>query len=473
MPEPQDGSQDRNEPARNLFLMQEIEPPDTRRARAPSTSAQHVIVPAQLLTANREADWFRHTSNQHESTRPGTSATEQFDAQDLALRRVRGLPASLEDGDVDAWLASQRDSQWMHRLSAVAEYSETASSSNEASHRSKHSGSTLTPTTDDKHGVLADNFNRYSSRLQPRHPAPDQWLEELGPERPADADPLRRHSTCLLQQPGAPQHGLAHRASRISRLSQNSGVHNATEAVKSVVETAAAGVANLVRSSTLQEIHEQAKTRKLQLKRSVRSQITFEYSIYLLLLCFIYFVLVGHPLWKGSVHWLYWTVHNKYVFASIALRHADSLRQVQDQGHMVHRGRYRLYVRGHFLNPLVSTLIPCSYAFLPLFTFFEDEPPVTFSNVLDGEIPASAHDTALLIPCYKSAKIIGPTLEAALKVFPPHHIFVIANGNSPTPLDNTEDVVRQYVGVNHIWSPIGEKSPPDTVPRSADFIIRQ
>jgi len=61
-----------------------------------------------------------------------------------------------------------------------------------------------------------------------------------------------------------------------------------------------------------------------------------------------------------------------------------------------------------------------------------------------------------MIPCYKSAGLIANTLEAALKIFPPSHIFVIANGNSPTPLDNTEEVCRPY-GVNHIWSPIGSK----------------
>jgi hypothetical protein len=65
-------------------------------------------------------------------------------------------------------------------------------------------------------------------------------------------------------------------------------------------------------------------------------------------------------------------------------------------------------------------------------------------------------DTALLIPCYKSASLIGATLEAALKIFPPEHIFVIANGNSPVPLDNTEEVCQPYA-VNHIWSPIGSK----------------
>ena len=73
------------------------------------------------------------------------------------------------------------------------------------------------------------------------------------------------------------------------------------------------------------------------------------------------------------------------------------------------------------------------------------------ANIIQEEL-----GTALLIPCYKSGDIIGATLEAALKVFPPAHIFVIANGNSPTPLDKTEDVCMRH-HVNHIWSPVGSK----------------
>ncbi len=77
-------------------------------------------------------------------------------------------------------------------------------------------------------------------------------------------------------------------------------------------------------------------------------------------------------------------------------------------------------------------------------------------NAIDPTKTPGVHNTALLIPCYKSAKIIGPTLVAALKIFPPNHIYVLANGNSPTPLDDTEEVCRPY-GVNHIWSPVGSK----------------
>jgi len=77
-------------------------------------------------------------------------------------------------------------------------------------------------------------------------------------------------------------------------------------------------------------------------------------------------------------------------------------------------------------------------------------------NAIDAMKIPGVHNTALLIPCFKSAKIIGPTLVAALKIFPPHHIYVLANGNSPAPLDDTEEICRPY-GVNHIWSPVGSK----------------
>lgn len=97
------------------------------------------------------------------------------------------------------------------------------------------------------------------------------------------------------------------------------------------------------------------------------------------------------------------------------------------------------------------------YAWSPLLVFFEKDPsiPADIANIDPNRTPG-VHNTALMIPCYKSANIIGPTLEAALKIFPPSHIFVIANGNSPTPLDDTELVCRPY-GVNHVWSPVGSK----------------
>ncbi|UPX12899.1 uncharacterized protein EKO05_0003432 [Ascochyta rabiei] len=178
----------------------------------------------------------------------------------------------------------------------------------------------------------------------------------------------------------------------------------------------------LQRKGSVWKTYENAKKRGAELQREKWAQIVFEYGIYLFLLCFIYFVLIGQPLWMGAVWWLYWVVENKFVFT------------------------------GGFAITLGIALF---YAFVPLLIFFEKDPPPATSTA-ETKIQDNVKDTALLIPCYKSAQLIGATLEAALKIFPPSHIYVLANGNSPTPLDNTEEVCAPY-GVNHLWCPIGSK----------------
>lgn len=71
----------------------------------------------------------------------------------------------------------------------------------------------------------------------------------------------------------------------------------------------------LTRQSSMRKTLEHAKLRGEQLQRSKWAMIAFEWGIYVLLLCFIYFVLIGIPLWNGAVWWLYWVVANKFVFA--------------------------------------------------------------------------------------------------------------------------------------------------------------
>ena len=58
------------------------------------------------------------------------------------------------------------------------------------------------------------------------------------------------------------------------------------------------------RQSSIVGTYEKAKARQQQLQRSKPVQILFEYSMYFLLLAFVYFVLVGQPLWGGVVWWV-------------------------------------------------------------------------------------------------------------------------------------------------------------------------
>ncbi|KAL1617894.1 hypothetical protein SLS56_010772 [Neofusicoccum ribis] len=192
-------------------------------------------------------------------------------------------------------------------------------------------------------------------------------------------------------------------------------------AVPPTIQQRARNVRNSIRRSSVWDLYQNAKGRGAALQRQRWAQLLFEYTMYTLALAFVYFVFVGVPLWKGSVYWLYWVVSHKFV------------------------------VPWTFS---ITIGIATVYAFLPLLIFFEKEPPARH-GIYIKDIPG-VKDTALLIPCYKSASLIANTLDAALKTFPPSHIFVIANGNSQTPLDNTEEVCRPY-GVNHVWCPVGSK----------------
>jgi hypothetical protein len=113
-----------------------------------------------------------------------------------------------------------------------------------------------------------------------------------------------------------------------------------------------------------------------------------------------------------------------------------------------------------------------SFTILPLFTLFDKDPlpsdpevgiykefdddSSSDYSIEDRTYSAAVGRTALIIPCHKSERVIESTLDAAVKIFPPSQIFVIANGTSTTPLDDTEFVCSKY-GVNHVWVPVKSK----------------
>lgn len=59
------------------------------------------------------------------------------------------------------------------------------------------------------------------------------------------------------------------------------------------------------RQTSTRDTYERAKIRQKRLQRSKPFQIIFQYTTYLLLLTLIYFVLVGRPLWGGTVWYIY------------------------------------------------------------------------------------------------------------------------------------------------------------------------
>ncbi|KAL9595430.1 MAG: hypothetical protein Q9219_006447 [cf. Caloplaca sp. 3 TL-2023] len=181
-------------------------------------------------------------------------------------------------------------------------------------------------------------------------------------------------------------------------------------------------VTSKFRKSNFREMYEKAVVKQEGIKRSEAAQLIFKYTFYLILVATVYLLLVGLPLWRGFVWYMY----------------------ILFQKHLVLKAGLTITFGIGFL-----------YAYCPLLINFEPTAPMPEADE-SGRAAPSNSDTALIIPCYKSEKIIGPTLEAALKIFPKENIFVIANGNSPEPLDNTADVCKEY-DVSHTWSPLGSK----------------
>jgi hypothetical protein len=72
---------------------------------------------------------------------------------------------------------------------------------------------------------------------------------------------------------------------------------------------------SFIRRSSIWHTYETAKKRSIELQRSEAFQLTFEYTIYAIIIVFVYFVLIGVPLWNGTVYWLWWVIAHRFVIA--------------------------------------------------------------------------------------------------------------------------------------------------------------
>jgi hypothetical protein len=70
---------------------------------------------------------------------------------------------------------------------------------------------------------------------------------------------------------------------------------------------------SFIRRSSIWQTYETAKKRSIELQRSEAFQLTFEYTIYAIIIVFFYFVLIGVPLWNGTVYWLWWVIARRFV----------------------------------------------------------------------------------------------------------------------------------------------------------------
>lgn len=67
------------------------------------------------------------------------------------------------------------------------------------------------------------------------------------------------------------------------------------------------------RTTSLASHYNMASLVNIKHKRKVWVRILLELGAYTVMVAFVYFVLIGVPLWKGAVYWLYWVVKHKFV----------------------------------------------------------------------------------------------------------------------------------------------------------------
>jgi hypothetical protein len=65
---------------------------------------------------------------------------------------------------------------------------------------------------------------------------------------------------------------------------------------------------------TTPSFYNMARLVDIKHQRGFWSRALIEYGIYTLFMAFIYLFLIGVPLWKGAVFWLYWLMRHKFVF---------------------------------------------------------------------------------------------------------------------------------------------------------------
>ena len=387
-------------------------------SHADPLAPQNIVVPAHLLPTSFAPYDLSGESNE---------ADKPFSVQDIAyqqreeIRSTFARPASIAVGEYEHGrtiglfgLANNADIPEKNNLARKT----SLNSRQEARLSRIHGGAGPPSNTLQTHPLPSVREEGQPGRDYFGHVVWNKDTPATGGTGAQDFAAGARQTTAFFDQS---PYRVERRSTQQSRATRQGSV---IQRAASVVGEALQNVVQAVRRSSLADLYDKAKIKGQKMQRKRWAQILFEYTFYVILVAFIYFVLVGVPLWKGTVWWLWWVFNNKFV------------------------------VPGTWA---VTIGVAALYAYGPLLVFFERDPAPPETTDVEKEAGApGTENTALLIPCYKSEKIIGPTLEAALKIFPASHIFVLSNGNSPTPLDSTEDVCNRY-GVNHIWSPVGSK----------------
>lgn len=133
-------------------------------------------------------------------------------------------------------------------------------------------------------------------KITPSEDSPPEEKDTVAPNEKVMSD-----RTCPQDTP---------RRSTFSR--PDAGAHRRKASV--AVKAAISGFITRERQSSIKRTYARAKLRQQEIQRSKPVQLFFRYAVYFLLLCLTYFVLVGRPLWGGTIWYAYVLISKRLTF---------------------------------------------------------------------------------------------------------------------------------------------------------------
>lgn len=294
--------------------------------RTSNAIAENVVVPKHLLSAVNDHDKWFPDPNRRRSSAVRTDPPRLFDVrkasneQTKQLKSAYGRSSSITVGKLGRdqagiQFAGPRVTLRKTSLPTVTEsrigspgWDAQSDGNSESPTLPTPSGPVSHSSTDSNNAVLFQGLGQYSWTGAGGDSALLSHMESF--------DPLSHAVTIAESEKGQGSNRMSRATTR--RLSTMRGRATsvavvAADTVTSAVQNAAAGIGQMIRRSSLTDLYEKAKIRGKQLQREPRMQIAFEWTVYLIIIAFIYFVLVGLPLWKGAIYWLYWVIRHKFV----------------------------------------------------------------------------------------------------------------------------------------------------------------
>lgn len=299
---------------------------------------EDVTIPTNILRyVNTDREWTPNNEVVGAKDRHQADSSSNFNVVDIALEHQAKVDYALGNSPENPRRRSSRTKSTWGR-GQVADWKKTSlpmldeEKDNEARRRQRRSTSgmqairtTQRRSTGDRQGhnnvafgpqldnsVLFRSLDSYTFK-----DADGVQLRRLSSAVPPDADYFSPYEGSLEKDIDRrhiddPMHATKE---EVELPPESSILRRASVGLVSLYQTVTRGTTNLMRMSTLRNTYENAKIRGKHLERKKWVQVVFEYTFYLILACFVYFVLVGRPLWKGAVMWLYWIVNTRFTVA--------------------------------------------------------------------------------------------------------------------------------------------------------------